>query len=116
MCWSANTLTTCHYTAKARSWRAQALICTVPCWRIGSARQRSDLKPVVDRLAEHLKRSGKLFMDETTAPVLDPGRGKPKLAISGPWPAMTGHGAVKIRPVWSTSMHPVGRARMPKHS
>jgi hypothetical protein len=34
------------------------------------------LKPVVDRLADHLKRSGKLFMDETTAPVLDPGRGK----------------------------------------
>ncbi|WP_300043477.1 IS66 family transposase, partial [uncultured Paracoccus sp.] len=36
------------------------------------------LKPVVDRLAEHLKRSGKLFMDETTAPVLDPGRGTTK--------------------------------------
>lgn len=36
------------------------------------------LKPVVDRLAEQLKRSGKLFMDETTAPVLDPGRGKTK--------------------------------------
>ncbi|MBY6059814.1 IS66 family transposase, partial [Leisingera daeponensis] len=30
------------------------------------------LGPVVDRLAEHLKGSGKLFMDETTAPVLDP--------------------------------------------
>jgi transposase len=36
------------------------------------------LKPVVDRLAEHLKRSTKLFMDETTAPVLDPGRGRTK--------------------------------------
>ena len=36
------------------------------------------LKPVVDRLAENLKRSGKLFMDETTAPVLDPGRGATK--------------------------------------
>lgn len=34
------------------------------------------LAPVVDRLAEHLKSSGKLFMDETTAPVLDPGRGQ----------------------------------------
>jgi len=34
------------------------------------------LGPVVDRLAEHLKRSTKLFMDETTAPVLDPGRGR----------------------------------------
>ena len=36
------------------------------------------LRPVVDWLAEHLKQSGKLFMDETRAPVLDPGRGKTK--------------------------------------
>ena len=36
------------------------------------------LGPIVDRLAEHLKRSTKLFMDETTAPVLDPGRGRTK--------------------------------------
>lgn len=36
------------------------------------------LGPVVDRLAEHLKTSSKLFMDETTAPVLDPGRGRTK--------------------------------------
>ncbi|MDE0096746.1 MAG: IS66 family transposase [Gammaproteobacteria bacterium] len=36
------------------------------------------LAPVVDRLAWHLKRSGHLFMDETRAPVLDPGRGETK--------------------------------------
>jgi transposase len=36
------------------------------------------LTPIVDRMAELLKRSTKLFMDETTAPVLDPGRGKTK--------------------------------------
>ncbi len=36
------------------------------------------LMPVVDRLAWHLKQSGHLFMDETRAPVLDPGRGKTK--------------------------------------
>lgn len=36
------------------------------------------LRPVVDRLAEQLKGSGKLFMDETKAPVLDPGRGATK--------------------------------------
>ena len=36
------------------------------------------LGPVVDRLTEHLKSSGKLFMYETTAPVLDPGRGRTK--------------------------------------
>ena len=37
-----------------------------------------NLKPVVDRMAEHLKRLSKLFMDETSAPVLDPGRGTTK--------------------------------------
>lgn len=37
------------------------------------------LTPVVDRMAALLKRSGKLFMDETTAPVLDPGRGRTKI-------------------------------------
>ncbi len=36
------------------------------------------LTPIVNRLAEHLKTSTKLFMDETTAPVLDPGRGRTK--------------------------------------
>ncbi len=36
------------------------------------------LAPVVDCLAADLKRSTKLFMDETTAPVLDSGRGKTK--------------------------------------
>jgi hypothetical protein len=34
--------------------------------------------PVVDRMAAILKTTTKLFMDETTAPVLDPGRGKTK--------------------------------------
>lgn len=37
-----------------------------------------ELKPVYDALLANLKRSTKLFMDETTAPVLDPGRGKVK--------------------------------------
>ncbi len=37
-----------------------------------------ELAPVFNRLAEHLKGSTKLFMDETTAPVLDPGRGRTK--------------------------------------
>lgn len=36
------------------------------------------LRPVVERMSEHLKTSSKLFMDETTAPVLDPGRGRTK--------------------------------------
>jgi len=37
-----------------------------------------ELKPVYDCLLASLKQSSKLFMDETTAPVLDPGRGKTK--------------------------------------
>ena len=36
------------------------------------------LAPVVDRMLAHLKRSNRLFMDETRAPVLDPGAGKTK--------------------------------------
>lgn len=36
------------------------------------------LKPIHERLFERLKATGKLFADETTAPVLDPGRGRTK--------------------------------------
>ena len=36
------------------------------------------LRPVHERLLTALKRSTKLFADETTAPVLDPGRGRTK--------------------------------------
>jgi len=36
------------------------------------------LRPLHGRLVEHLRRSAKLFADETTAPVLDPGRGRTK--------------------------------------
>jgi transposase len=38
-----------------------------------------NLRPVYDRLLERLKGSAKLFADETTAPVLDPGRGRTKI-------------------------------------
>ena len=37
------------------------------------------LRPIHERLMAALKRSTKLFADETTAPVLDPGRGRTKL-------------------------------------
>ena len=36
------------------------------------------LAPIVAHMAERLKQSTKLFLDETTAPVLDPGRGRTK--------------------------------------
>jgi transposase len=41
-------------------------------------RAAAELRPVHERLFEHLKRSPKLFMDETRAPVLDPGRQRTK--------------------------------------
>jgi transposase len=41
-------------------------------------RAAAELRPVHQRLFEHLKRSPKLFMDETRAPVLDPGRKRTK--------------------------------------
>jgi transposase len=41
-------------------------------------RAAAELQPLHERLFEHLKRSSKLFMDETRAPVLDPGRKRTK--------------------------------------
>jgi transposase len=41
-------------------------------------RAAAELQPIHERLFEHLKHSPKLFMDETRAPVLDPGRGRTK--------------------------------------
>jgi transposase len=48
---------------------------TLASW-VGKAAH--ELVPVYDALLRHLKTSTKLFMDETPAPVLDPGRGKVK--------------------------------------
>ena len=48
---------------------------TLAAW-VGKAAY--ELTPVYDCLKENLKQSTKLFMDETAAPVLDPGRGKVK--------------------------------------
>jgi len=48
---------------------------TLAAW-VGKAAY--ELTPVYDALLKTLKQSTKLFMDETTAPVLDPGRGKVK--------------------------------------
>jgi transposase len=41
-------------------------------------RAATELRPLHERLLEHLKGSPKLFMDETRAPVLDPGRKRTK--------------------------------------
>jgi transposase len=67
----------CPLYRQSKSWpgRASTFTATLADW-VGVA--AFHLKPVVDRLAEHLKSSTKLFMDETTAPILDPGRGRTK--------------------------------------
>lgn len=64
------------------------------------------LTPIVARMAELLKQSGKLFLDETTAPVLDPGRGCTKTGYlwalahdDRPW-----GGVGSIRPAWCFTM------------
>lgn len=44
--------------------------------QLGHGTATFHLGPVVDRLTEHLLSSGTPFMDETTAPVLDPGRSR----------------------------------------
>jgi len=71
-----------------------------------------ELRPVFDALMTDLKRSTKLFMDETRAPVLDPGRPKTKPDTSGHLPAMTGRGAARPRPASPSPMRPGGPANM----
>jgi transposase len=39
------------------------------------------LKPIADHMRAHLAAADRLFMDETTAPVLDPGRGQEGLLL-----------------------------------
>ena len=68
------------------------------------------LVPVVDRLVWHLKRSGHLFMDETRAPVLDPGRGRTKTGYLWRWPATSGPGPARTRPAWRSSTPPAAAA------
>ena len=48
---------------------------TLAAWQ---GRVAYEMTPVYERIKDHLKQSTKLFMDETTAPVLDPGRGRTK--------------------------------------
>jgi transposase len=85
------------------------------------------LRPVHERLLEKLKASPKLFADETTAPVLDPGRGKTKTGQlwayardDRPWGGATRPASpMSMRrtarpsdrsPIWrASSRHPAGR-------
>ena len=74
--WSPNMPTTCHYTAQIYARQGISLDrSTLADW-VGRASWH--LRPVHERPLARLKLSPKLFADETTAPVLDPGRGQTK--------------------------------------
>lgn len=96
-----------------------------------------ELRPVFDCLLTNLKRSTKLFMDETRAPVLDPGRRRTKtgylpsmsadidpfrdglrglLARNGLSLVTIGPGAGPIHQASPIAMHPVAAASMPSAS
>ena len=92
------------------------------------------LRPVAQCLAEHLKHSTKLFMDETRAPVLDPGRGRTKSGFlwalarddrgwNGPDPPGVGvpvRTGTRKHPIRAISArlhrHPAGRACHPSEA
>lgn len=65
-----NTPITCRCTGRRRFMPGRASTSIVRPWRIGSAAPPS--------CCGRFKGSAKLFADETTAPVLDPGRGRTK--------------------------------------
>ena len=88
-----------------RSWRDRASTidrATLAFW-VGYA--AAELKPLWRLMREELLGSTKLFVDETTAPVLDPGRGRTKKGYfwvlardDRPWRAAR-------RRQWCTAMH-----------
>ena len=76
---------------------------TLADWVGGAA---FELRPVFDALIADLKRSTKLFMDETRAPVLDPGSRKTKTGYfwalardDRPWGGGVPPGVARQRPI-----------------
>jgi hypothetical protein len=99
------------------SWPDTACRSTVRSWPIGWAAQGSE----IDRWSTTwpngcCEESTRLYVDETTAPVLDPGRGKTKLAISGPFCVTTAAGMAPRRRAWCSITGPGVKANMPLKS
>ena len=65
------------------------------------------LRPLHERLLMRLKQLPRLFADETTASVLDPGRGRTKTGRFGPMPPMTVPEAGRIHRVLPISTRPI---------
>ncbi len=70
------------------------------------------LAPVVDQMLAHLKQSTRLFMDETRAPVLDPGAGKTKTGYLWALTRDDRAGVAAILPQLSSPMRPGAVAPM----
>lgn len=70
------------------------------------------LRPVVDHLLKELQTSTKLFMDETRAPVLDPGRGRTKTGYLWAIARDEGPSAGPPRLVSCSAMQTVAEATM----
>ena len=58
--------------------RATASIWIARPWRIGWDRRQSLMRPLVDAVGAHVMAAERVHADDTTVPVLDPGRGKTK--------------------------------------
>ena len=76
------------------------------------------IAPVVDHMAKRLMAgSTRLYVDETTAPVLDPGRGKTKTGYL--WAVLRDDrtaGTAPRRRAWCSIIGPAGRANTPMRS
>lgn len=72
-----------------------------------------ELRPAFDALITYLKRSAKLFRDETRAPVLDPGSCKTKTGYFWALGGMIALGAAALHQVWPSATLPVEGAFMP---
>ena len=78
MSWCRATRITCRCIARRRSWRGRGSRSAARSSPTGSARRRARSRPWSRRMHEILLTSSRLFADETTMPVLDPGRGQTK--------------------------------------
>ena len=73
------------------------------------------LRPSHERLLERLKASEKLFADKTTAPVLNPGRGRTKTGQLWAY-ARDKTGTGLSQSAWPTSTRPTARPNGPSHT
>ncbi|WP_253075515.1 transposase [Bradyrhizobium sp. 180] len=77
-----------------------------------SGRACFHLQPGADRMRCHLAAADRLFMDETTAPVLDPGRGQTTRVTSGRSSPTTAAIAAQVRRSCCSDVCPRSQGRL----